>query len=287
MKDDANSVKLREQYVAARRRRCSQLARRPPDRGRGGRQGGDGRSRPRWRRARSIASPRANPTNIYHKMTRDELQALTPNFDWARYFERRRARRRSTALNVTEPDFLKAFDQVIAATPLDRPQDLPALARRARVSAACCRSAFVDENFAFYGTTLTGAKEQRPRWKRCVDATDGDLGEALGKAFVEETFGPQAKADTLQMVQATRGGARAPTSTALAWMTDDDQEGRRSSSCTPSPTRSAIPTAGATTARCASSAATRSATRSARNAFEFRRAAGQDRQAGRQDRVGA
>ena len=59
---------------------------------------------------------------------------------------------------------------------------------------------FVDENFHFYGTTLTGAKELRPRWKRCVQYTDGDLGEALGQAFVKETFGPKAKADTLKMV---------------------------------------------------------------------------------------
>ena len=62
--------------------------------------------------------------------------------------------------------------------------------------------AFDEETFAFYGKQLTGAKEQRPRWKRCVDATNSDLGEALGKVYVERTFGAEGKARTLQMVQA-------------------------------------------------------------------------------------
>ena len=70
----------------------------------------------------------------------------------------------------------------------------------AHASAAVLSKPFVDENFRFYGTALTGAKELRPRWKRCVQYTDNDLGEALGQAFVKETFGAQAKADTLKMV---------------------------------------------------------------------------------------
>lgn len=53
--------------------------------------------------------------------------------------------------------------------------------------------------FNFYGTFLTGAREKRPRWKQCVASTDGDLGEALGKAFVEKTFGSEGKQRTLTM----------------------------------------------------------------------------------------
>ena len=60
---------------------------------------------------------------------------------------------------------------------------------------------FVDENFDFYGRTLLGSKELRPRWKRCVAATDDELGEALGQKYVEKTFGEQGKARTLQMVR--------------------------------------------------------------------------------------
>ena len=52
----------------------------------------------------------------------------------------------------------------------------------------------------FIGKYLTGAKEQKPRWKRCVAAADGDLGEALGKAYVDLTFGKDGKQRTLDMV---------------------------------------------------------------------------------------
>src|SRR5258707_6988907 len=60
--------------------------------------------------------------------------------------------------------------------------------------------AFVNENFDFYGRILTGTKELRPRWKRCVAMADGDLGEALGRRYVELTFGAQGKERTLAMV---------------------------------------------------------------------------------------
>ena len=60
---------------------------------------------------------------------------------------------------------------------------------------------FVDENFHFYGTALSGTPEQRARWKRCVDATDANLGFALGQKYVEQEFLPDAKARVLGMVQ--------------------------------------------------------------------------------------
>ena len=65
---------------------------------------------------------------------------------------------------------------------------------------------FVQENFDFYGKTLTGATELRPRWKRCVDYTDQQLGEALGRRFVDRTFGAEGKQRTLKMVARARKG---------------------------------------------------------------------------------
>jgi hypothetical protein len=60
----------------------------------------------------------------------------------------------------------------------------------------------VQENFNFYGKTLSRTEAMRPRWKRCVDFTDQELGEALGRKFVERTFGAEGKARTLKMVDA-------------------------------------------------------------------------------------
>ena len=147
-----------------------------------------------------------NPTNIYHKMSRDDVKKLMPNFNMSQYLERAEAPPGDSA-NVTEPEFLKAVDQVIVSTPLP---DLKTYLRWhvIRSNASMLPKPFVDESFAFYGKTLTGAKEQRPRWKRCVDATDSDLGEALGKIYVERTFGAEGKARTLADGRGDRGGAR-------------------------------------------------------------------------------
>jgi endothelin-converting enzyme/putative endopeptidase len=59
----------------------------------------------------------------------------------------------------------------------------------------------VQEDFAFYQQYLKGAKEMKPRWKRCVESTDFNLGEALGKKYVEKTFPPEAKARIQEMVR--------------------------------------------------------------------------------------
>ena len=69
-----------------------------------------------------------NPTNIYHKMSRDDVKKLMPNFNMSQYLERAEAPPGDSA-NVTEPEFLKAVDQVIVVHAAARPQDLPALAR--------------------------------------------------------------------------------------------------------------------------------------------------------------
>src|SRR5262249_34553553 len=78
---------------------------------------------------------------------------------------------------------------------------------------------FVDENFNFYGRTLTGAKELRARWKRCVAAVDGDLGEALGQVYVGKYFPPEAKERTLKMVKALEE-ALGRDIQSLDWMSD-------------------------------------------------------------------
>src|SRR5262249_26222746 len=116
---------------------------------------------------------RRDPNKVYHKMTPQELQAMTPQFQWQQYFAGIGAPP-VYALNVTEPEFFKALGQVLASTPID---DVKTYLRWQLIhsSAPVLAAAFVNENFAFYGKALTGAQELRPRWKRCVQYTDGDL----------------------------------------------------------------------------------------------------------------
>jgi putative endopeptidase len=162
------------------------------------------------------AVSRRDPNKIYHKMSNAELQALTPQFMWSRYFSGIGSPP-VYALNVAEPDFFKAFGQVVATTPLDQIKTYLRW-QVAHASAAVLAKPFVDENFRFYGTALTGARELRPRWKRCVQYTDSDLGEALGQAFIKEAFGPQAKADTLKMVHELESALEKDID-GLDWMT--------------------------------------------------------------------
>src|SRR5439155_12667809 len=160
---------------------------------------------------------RRDPNKIYHKLTPAELQALTPNFQWSSYLAGIGAPP-IYALNVAEPDFFKTLGQLLASTPVAEIKHYLKW-HVIHASAPMLPSAFVDENFRFYGTALTGAKELRPRWKRCVQYTDGDLGEELGKAFVKDAFGPQAKADTLKMIHEIESALEKDIHE-LTWMTE-------------------------------------------------------------------
>jgi putative endopeptidase len=159
-----------------------------------------------------------NPSNIYHKMSRDDVKKMMPNFNMSQFLERAETPPGEGA-NVTEPEFLKAVDQIIASTAL---ADLKSYMRwhTVHANAHMLPKPFVDENFAFYGKTLTGATEQKPRWKRCVEAADADLGEALGKAYVERTFGAEGKDRTLKMVHAIEA-ALATDIEEITWMSDE------------------------------------------------------------------
>ena len=159
---------------------------------------------------------RRDPSRLYHKMTRAELQALVPSFDWRRYFAAARAPH-FDSLNVAAPDFFKALQGVLAEGGLGV---LKAYLRwqLVRHAAPLLPDAFAKESFAFYEQTLNGAREMRPRWKRCVELADEHLGDALGRRYVEETFGAEGKARMQAMVAALEK-ALGRNIEKLPWMT--------------------------------------------------------------------
>ena len=164
---------------------------------------------------------RRDPDRTYHKLPVREFTALAPGFDWAAYFKALSTPQFSN-LNVDVPDFFKALNLTLAQTSLD---DLKIYFRWHLVhgEASLLSKAFVDEDFRFYGRTLTGAEQLEPRWKRCVSAVDSDLGFALGRKFVDQTFGTEGKARTLAMVQQIEK-ALADDIHALSWMTPATKE---------------------------------------------------------------
>src|ERR1700731_883390 len=159
-----------------------------------------------------------DPDKTYHKMMLADLKTLTPNFSWEAYFKAA-GHPELKEINVGQPDFFKALDAQLTATPID---DWKTYLRWHLVNTAApgLSEKFVAEDFDFRGKTLTGAKEIQPRWKRCVQATDRVLGEALGQVYVQKYFPPEAKARALEMVRNLIAALRDDLQT-LPWMGTD------------------------------------------------------------------
>jgi putative endopeptidase len=162
-----------------------------------------------------------DPNATNHKMQVADLSAITPHFAWVSFIDEVGAPSVSS-LNLAQPDFFKQMDASIAAVPLD---DWKTYLRWHVIHSAApsLSSKFVAENFDFYGRTLVGTKEMLPRWRRCVQFTDQQLGEALGQFYVHQTFPPEAKAKAVDMVRNLMAALRDDLST-LEWMSPETRK---------------------------------------------------------------
>ncbi len=139
------------------------------------------------------------PKNLDHKMTSGELEKITPDFQWQVYFTKV-GLPSLASLNVASPGFFKTMNEELQKESL---ADWKVYLRwhLVHADAPFLSAAFLNENFAFYGKTLRGQQELQPRWKRCTEYVDDDLGEALGQVYVEKYFSPEAKQQALKMVK--------------------------------------------------------------------------------------
>ena len=165
-------------------------------------------------RTESMEVQRAN-----NRWSLAEFSAKAPGLDWAQFFDAAGLGvkgARLTDLMVWHPGAVTGIAALAAAEPLAAWKDYLAF-RAVDRAAPLLSKAFVDESFAFYGTALSGATQLRDRWKRAVDATNGALGEAVGKLYAAKYFPPEAKAAAQEMVQniVTAFGKRVDN---LAWM---------------------------------------------------------------------
>jgi putative endopeptidase len=158
---------------------------------------------------------RRDPDKTYHKMDRDQLKMLAPNLSWDSYFTDV-GHPGIAAVDVAEPDFFKGLSAQLSEVPL---ADWKTYLRWHLIDAAApaLSQPFVEEDFNFEGRVLQGTQEILPRWKRCVRATDHELGEALGQVYVEQYFPPEAKARALEMVDNLTAALREDLQT-LPWM---------------------------------------------------------------------
>jgi putative endopeptidase len=197
LKTDPKSVEIRQKYLA-HVQRMFELAGYTPDKAKAA---ADTVMRVETSLAKASLDrvSQRDPEKVYHKLTKQELDALGQGFSWNAYF-RDSGAPAFASLNVSWPDFIKGMDAEVQSTPLEDWKTYLTwhlLHSNARI----LPTPFTEENFDFYGKTLTGATEMRARWKRCADFVDSQLGEALGKKYVELTFGAEGKARTLEMVQ--------------------------------------------------------------------------------------
>jgi predicted metalloendopeptidase len=159
---------------------------------------------------------RRDPSKVYHKLAVADVQALSPLFSWKEYL-RASGSPEFQSINVASPDFFKSVNAAIQDFSLAQWQTYLTW-QLVHSVARLLPTPFVQENFNYFGKTLSGTETLRPRWKRCVDFTDAELGEALGRKFVEKTFGEEGKERTLKMVGALER-ALGQDLDGLTWMT--------------------------------------------------------------------
>jgi len=212
-KDDAKSVELRNQYLAHVQKMFELLGDKPET------SVAEAHAVMRIETALARGSmtrvERRDPKALDHKMTKTELEGVSPEFQWSAYFAKV-GMPSLPSLNVSSPNFFKAMNEELQKEGL---ADWKIYLRWHLVHADASQlsTPFVNENFAFYGKTLRGQQELQPRWKRCTRAVDEYLGEDLGQAYVQKYFSPEAKQKALKIVKEIQAAMEQDVN-GLQWM---------------------------------------------------------------------
>ncbi len=158
-----------------------------------------------------------DPAANYHKFTYDSLKSEYPSLPWDIFFDKLGIKD-IAELNVSQTEPIAEVASILNDTPLE---DIIAYLQWNIINSTAgeLNDELSAQNFDFYGRTLSGAQEQRPRWKRALGIVNATLGEAVGKLYVEKYFPPAAKARMLELV-ANLQQALAQRIDAQEWMSD-------------------------------------------------------------------
>lgn len=164
---------------------------------------------------------RRNPYNVYHMMTPSEIDKLTPGFSWIEFFKEI-GLKDPGKINVSTPDFFTKLNLLINSEPIESWKSYLKYHLISDFSGQLPQ-AYVDLSFNFWGKTLSGALENRPRWKRVQGLTNSILGEAVGQMYIKKYFPPAAKKqmETLVGNLINSFGERIKK---LTWMTDTTKQ---------------------------------------------------------------
>ncbi len=157
----------------------------------------------------------------YNKMSLSELKDMAPGIDWSGMMDELGLGGQNTVI-VREKSAVENAAKVFAETPVEVLKDYMTVSLM-NGHAAYLPKRIDDARFDFYGKTLRGQEEQRPRWKRAVSSVNGTLGEVVGKVYVAEHFPPDSKAQMKDLVENLRGAFKDGID-GLEWMADETKE---------------------------------------------------------------
>jgi endothelin-converting enzyme/putative endopeptidase len=140
-----------------------------------------------------------DPSKTHHPVSLSGVKKLAPHFDWDTYM-RVLGNKHTKHMNVEEPEFFQALDQLLVNTPKND-LDVYLIWHFVHSVASRLGGEFEKENFAFFRAYLSGAKEPLPRWKLCTQSVEGSLGYALAEAYVKTFNGKAIKAKTEAMIK--------------------------------------------------------------------------------------
>lgn len=161
-----------------------------------------------------------DPLANYHKMSVDSLGAIIPNFDWKNYFSKQGLD--VNELNVSQIEPVQEAVDIFNGTDIEVQKDYLRW-KLIDEAASCLNSALDNQNFEFYGKTISGRTEQSPRWKRAESFVSSSLGEAVGQMYVAKYFPEESKKRMLELVgnlQKTLGHRIER----LSWMSDTTKQ---------------------------------------------------------------
>jgi len=166
---------------------------------------------------------RRDPKSLYNRLDREGLVKAAPSFPWDDYWKAL-GKPDARAISVSAPKFIEGVEAVTTKEPPSALKNYLTW-QVLHHTASLLPKAFVDEDFALQ-QAITGQKENRPRWKRCISATDGALGESLAQAFVARKFAGASKQAAETYVREIAAAMRQRLDE-LAWMDAPTRERAR------------------------------------------------------------
>jgi len=171
------------------------------------------------RLAKASLSPieQRDPNNQYHFVKVADADKLSPDFPWSEFLKAQGVN--VEGFSLSQPKFFAEFGKMVKDVPAEQWQ---AYFRAHLIDGMSpyLSDKFANEQFDFFGKTLHGQQEQKPRWKRVLGTTEGGVGEALGQMYVKQYFPPESKAAMQKLVGNLRDSLKARLEK-LDWMGAD------------------------------------------------------------------